>query len=246
MNYKDLTKIGMTEGESKVYLALLELGSSSVGPIVKKSGVAYSNIYEILQRLINKGLASFILKSKTKYFQPSGPENLFGYLEKQEKELRAQKDILSSFIPKLKTLQKSRPEQEAEIFVGLKGLRSAYEKLAVEYKPGEWLFFYIHSEDYAKESDIFYNSIARHFKDPKIKMKGIGNKDYRKSKFIKKAKFIKIRYVDFPVPGNIDITHDKIMIVSWKPVPIAFLVRSQQIADSMREYFESVWKIAKK
>ena len=65
----DLLKIGLTEGESKVYLALTELGSSTVGPIVKKSGVAYSNIYDILHRLIEKGIVSFIIKNKTRYFQ---------------------------------------------------------------------------------------------------------------------------------------------------------------------------------
>jgi sugar-specific transcriptional regulator TrmB len=65
----ELTKLGLTEGEAKVYLALLKLGSSTVGPIVKKSKVAYSNIYEVLERLISKGLVSFIKKEKTKYFQ---------------------------------------------------------------------------------------------------------------------------------------------------------------------------------
>ena len=38
----ELLKIGLTEGEAKVYLALSELGSSTVGPIVKKTKVANS------------------------------------------------------------------------------------------------------------------------------------------------------------------------------------------------------------
>ena len=49
----NLLKIGLTEGEAKVYLALSELGSSTVGPIVKKSRVAYSNIYDILQQFVD-------------------------------------------------------------------------------------------------------------------------------------------------------------------------------------------------
>ena len=76
--YYDLLKIGLTEGETKVYLALSKLGSSTVGPIVKESKVAYSNIYDILNRLIEKGIVSFIIKQKTKYFQAASPSNLGG------------------------------------------------------------------------------------------------------------------------------------------------------------------------
>ena len=63
-NIQNLVNLGLTEGEAKVYTALLGTGSSTVGPIVKASGVASSNIYDILERLIEKGLVSFIIKSK--------------------------------------------------------------------------------------------------------------------------------------------------------------------------------------
>ena len=47
----ELKKLGLTEGEASVYLALLKLNSSTVGAIVKDSGVSYSKIYEVLGRL---------------------------------------------------------------------------------------------------------------------------------------------------------------------------------------------------
>ena len=43
-----LEEIGLTKSEIKVYLALLELGSATSGPIVDKSGASSSKIYEIL------------------------------------------------------------------------------------------------------------------------------------------------------------------------------------------------------
>ena len=88
MYEEQLQQLGLTEGESKVYEALLSLGSSTVGPIVKKSGVAYSNIYEILNRLLEKGFVSFVTKEKTKYFQAAEPTRIKDYLEKQEAEFR--------------------------------------------------------------------------------------------------------------------------------------------------------------
>src|SRR3989344_8998366 len=118
----DLLKIGLTEGESKVYLALSELGSSSVGPIVKKSRVAYSNIYDILNRLIDKGIVSFIIKNKTKYFQAGPPSNLIYFLDKKQEQIVEQRESLKKMLPELERFQHLEAKEEAEIFLGNNGL----------------------------------------------------------------------------------------------------------------------------
>ena len=56
MDTKILEKIGLTNGESKVYLALLEIGLSSTGQIIEKSQITSSKVYIILQKLEKKGL----------------------------------------------------------------------------------------------------------------------------------------------------------------------------------------------
>ena len=244
---KLLVDLGLTEGESKVYLALLELGSSTVGPVVKKSGIAYSNIYEVLGRLVKKGLASFVVKGETKYFQAASPSDLYSYIEKKEKEIEAQKETVSKILPQLKNLQEKMPEQEAEIFLGLKGMRAAYTKLAAGNRGGEWLFFYIHEHEYAEIADRFYLSIKDILKIPDA-TKGIGDIEAKKSKFTKYAskKLVDYRFVDFPLPGNIDIYKNKVLLQAWSENPVAFLIKSPLITSLLTRYFESVWKIAKK
>lgn len=236
----NLLKIGLTEGEAKVYLALSELGSSTVGPIVKKSRVAYSNIYDILNRLIDKGIVSFIIKNKTKHFQAAPPSNLVDFLDKKEKEINKQKESLKEILPDLEKLQEAKIEQEAEIFLGKKGLRTAYEKLLKNTtKDNELLFFYIHEEKYGEESNLFYNSITE--LSQKAKNRGICNKNYKKSWFAKKAGFLKMKFTDIPIPGNIDIIKDKVLIVSWRDTIFSILIHSQSFADSLRDYFEHMW-----
>ena len=56
MDTKILKEAGLTEGEIKVYLGLLELGLSTTGPIIEKSRIARSIIYQILEKLMQKGL----------------------------------------------------------------------------------------------------------------------------------------------------------------------------------------------
>jgi len=233
--YHELLKVGLTEGEAKVYLALSELGSSTVGPIVKESRVAYSNIYDILNRLIEKGLVSFIIKQKTKYFQAATPSNLIEYLDNKEKAIVDQREQLKKILPDIENLQGFKSRQEAEIFVGKKGLRTAYEKMVKNSdKSDEILYFYLHQEEHSEESDLFYNSIQGISK--KAKMRGIANKEYKKSWFAKKAKFLNLKFVDFPIPGNIDISNNMVMFVSWKPSPIGVLIHSKSIADNLRKH----------
>ncbi len=236
----NLLKIGLTEGEAKVYLALSELGSSTVGPIVKKSRVAYSNIYDILNRLIDKGIVSFIIKNKTKHFQAAPPTNLVDFLDKKEKQISEQKQSLQKILPDLEKLQELKTKQQAEIFLGEKGLRTAYEKLLKNAtKEDELLFFYIYDEKYGEESNLFYNSITE--LSQKAKNRGICNKDYKKSWFAKKAGFLKMKFTNIPMPGNIDIFRDKVLIVSWRDTIFSVLIHSQSLADSFRDYFEHMW-----
>ncbi len=240
----DLLKIGLTEGEAKVYIAMIELGSSTVGPIVKKSGVAYSNVYDILNRLMDKGVATYILKSKTKYFQAVSPSNLLVYLEKKEAELNQQKKALKKALPQLESLQEFKAKQEAEIFVGKKGLRAAYEKLFTTVnKDEEDLFFYIYHPEYGKEADLFYLSIQEIIK--KLPIRGISNTEGRESLFAQSVDFIRYRFVDFPIPGNLEVCGDKTLFVSWEKPTIGVLITSKSIADNLRNYFDTVWVIAK-
>ena len=241
----NLTNLGLTDGEAKVYLSLTELGSTTVGPIVKKANVAYSNVYDILHRLMEKGIVTYIIKSKTKYFQAVSPKNLFVYLEKKEKELQTQKEALQFILPQLENLQKEKQSQEAEIFIGTKGLRSAYEKLFSNMKKNdEELFFYIHEKEFGEESDRFYASIEYLLK--KVKTRGICNKEYKSSPFIKKAKYLNIKFVDFPIPGHMEVCNNFLLLVSWQKPIVAILITSESLSSHFRNYFNSVWKIAEK
>jgi len=240
-----LQTLGLTDGEAKTYLALLHLGPSTVGPITKKTGIAYSNIYSVLERLKNKGLASVIIKQKTQYFQAASPNELKEYIVKKEIELKQQKKHLDQILPNIKAFQHTHPEQEAEVFTGRKGLRAAFEKLITE--PGnELLFFYIHKKEYESEAALFYKNLTPLFKGKPTR--GISNEAARNvitTKLLTKQKIVTQKYVTFPLPGTIDIHGDNILLITWEQPITAVLIRSASMANNMRQYFETVWKRAK-
>jgi len=104
MDDEALQKLGLTKGESAVYLALLELGESTAGVIAKKAGVSSSKVYEILERLMAKGLAGRVSKSGRMLFSASDPKALERMVAEKKKELDEQEKALISMLPSLMIL----------------------------------------------------------------------------------------------------------------------------------------------
>ena len=87
MDERIFQELGLTENESKVYLALLELGPSLAGTVSKKTGIHRRNIYDITERLIKKGLVGYILKNNRRLFEASNPNRLKDILSEKQKAL---------------------------------------------------------------------------------------------------------------------------------------------------------------
>ena len=238
--HQRLIQLGLSDGEAKVYLALSKIGPSTVGPIVKNARVAYSNVYDILNRLMEKGIVSYITNQKTKYFQAASPKNLLKYLENREKEIKTLQTDCRLLILEIEALQQITGQQKAELFIGKRGLRTAYEKHLSSGKKKENLFFYIHKDRYAKEADSFYFSILDFF--TKTPQKGMVNEYARVSPWFQKIKKVKIRYANFPIPGNIEVCGNSLLLISWEKPVTSVLIESKDLADNLREYFQAVWK----
>ena len=67
METKILEEIGLTQNESKVYLSLIELGSSSVTQIIQKSGLHRAVVYDLLERLLENQKNVFILMKQNEF-----------------------------------------------------------------------------------------------------------------------------------------------------------------------------------
>ena len=138
MDTKALEELGLTKGEIKVYLSLIELGETTTGPLVEESGVSVSKVYQILMRLAKKGLASHIVKRGTKYFKAADPNRLLVYLKEKENNIKEQEVNLKNIIPELELKQDSAITQEtAQVYDGLKGIQTARERTLKIMKKGD-------------------------------------------------------------------------------------------------------------
>jgi hypothetical protein len=64
---------------------------------------------------------------------------------------------------------------------------------------------------------------------------------------VKKLKMTEVRILpkEYMTPTHISIVGDKVGIILWSEQPLGILIESKEIADSFRNYFALLWKIAK-
>ncbi len=249
MDIKILEEVGFTKGEIRVYLALLELGETTTGPIIKKSKITGSKVYEILERLIEKGLVSYIIKEKTKCFQVASPKRLLDYINKKEREIITYKKEIEDIIPKLELIQKSKEKiQSSQIFEGYEGLKTVFNLILDSLKANEEYYAFSLGDELKEENVmLFLQNYHKKRISKRIKVKIIANLSEKKLfKDLSKLKGLKIRYYNNPVPLGVFIFKDYVATFTFKKKPVVFLIRSGQVCSSYKDFFINLWEKAEK
>jgi len=232
-----LEELGLSKGEIKVYLTLLQLGTTKVGSVIEKSNMASSAVHNSLNTLLEKGLVSFIKKGEIKHYQASPPEYI-GKFTKQKLEK------FNEFLPELKRTQRlSGDKQEAEVFEGMKGVAAMLNLLIEDAKRGDKHFFF--SSFYNgknKEIQDFFERYDFDRKEKGLRVQGLALKELKP--FFEERKRINVRYPDVPIPTDINLCNNKVTIIAWGEKPIGYLIRSKEIYQKYLEYFEKIWKIS--
>lgn len=244
-----LQKIGLTNGETRVYTSLLEIGSSSIGEIIKKSGISGSKIYEVLNRLSKKGLASSITKNNVKYFEASSPNKILDYLDEKSEEINHEKLSIKKIIPELILRQKSAKKSSAKIFTEFEGLKTANQDIINTLKKGEeWLSMGLSNQPESWEIYFSKKQVERAKKG--IVHKHLLNEKY-KSLFNqrKKLPFTEFRFFskELEMPTSTEIYKDKVIIfLLLEENPMAIMIENKDFAESFRKYFYYLWDSSKK
>lgn len=237
-----LQKFGLSQSEAKAYLALIELGSSLAGDITKKANINRSNCYDALQRLIERGLVSYVIKANRKYFQPETPLKFLELVKEEENQLKNKETEIKEVIPRLIEKSKISAEKpEATMYKGKKGIKSIFEDI-LKYK--EYNAFGS-SGRFKEFLGHFFTQFQKRVKENKIKCKLIEPEKVRGTDIVAHAetRFLPNEYITLIstiVYGN------KVAIISWIDNPIGFLLDDKQTADSYRTYFRFMWDRGKR
>lgn len=248
MNTKILERIGFTEGEIKVYFALLELGNSTSGPIITRASIARSKVYEILEKLKKKGLVSEVIKENTKYFQAASPERIMDYINSKEKELQEEKIEFKEILPQLIKQQKFAEEkQEVRVYVGYEGMKTFFDELLSQMEQEDEYLAMTFTDKSWEDPRLYRFYLKFHQKraEKKCKAKIIYNSKYEQSKNkldFSNTGFYQIRSSDIELPVGIAIFRDIVATVNWGKTPRVFAIVCKENAEQYRKFFYDVWK----
>ena len=240
MNTNILREVGLTENETKVYSALLRLGPSSVNKLYEETGIYRRNIYDVLNKLIEKGLATNIIEKKKKIYSPKSPQRIITYLQEQKKLIEEKERLVQKELPELiRKFAARRSHIEAELYRGKEAIKTLIDD-TLNYK--EVLF--IGAGGFITDKLPFYWKV---YNKKRIKL-GIKWRalaiDEMRQKPIVRENLFEFRFLPKHLsgpPNVIWIYGENVANVLWLDIPIAFVLNKREIANSYKKYFRFLW-----
>ncbi len=235
-----LENLGLTGAEIKTYLGVLELGSSTAGPIVDKTGLQHSVVYRALRSLSEKGLINHIMQGKRRIYQSTEPEHLLDYVEDKKKKL-------SEILPTLKARQIHQRKQSATIYAGTRGVTEVYT-IMVNSGGDEYLTFGGGEECANRMGMSWWHNIHAKRLANKLSCRQVYDETVRpyagkiEAQVLTKIKYVSEEFASFQ---ETVIVGDKVAINVFTPNPYSFLIEDKYVAESYRKHFELLWKMGK-
>jgi sugar-specific transcriptional regulator TrmB len=231
-----LMGLGFSRNEAAVYVTMAKLGNAKAGTIAKYSDLDRSSMYNAMQSLLKKGLASYSLEGKTRHFQCSNTANIMSYLSSKV-------DYAKKFLPELERIRKeNKPKENVRLFKGYRGIQTLFQDNLNAGK--ETLVF--GSEGYFSERmPSFAKRFVSQMENSGINLKLIRRKSRNDTVHMKSKQERTIPSLTVS-PVTTTIYGDKISIIIWSDTPEGILIENKQAADSYREYLDFMWKHADK
>jgi predicted transcriptional regulator len=238
MDTSILEDLGLSKGEITVYLTLLKLGTTKVGGVIEKSNMASSAVHNSLNSLLEKGLVSYIKKGKIKHYQAAPPKYI-GHFTEQKLEK------FYELLPQIQSnVKSSEDKQEAEVFEGIQGVTAMLNLLIEDTKKGdEYIFFAAYFIGKNKEIQEFFEKYDFRRKQKGLYLRGLAPLEL-KPLFIGRRNLLHMKYPACPIPFDISVCNNKVALVAWGEKPVGYLLKSKQMAEMYKEYFEKIWKIS--
>jgi len=243
---KILEEIGFTKGESNIYLSLLRLEESKVGPIIKLSKISRSKVYDILERLIQKGLVGKVEKNGVLFFRAFEPSKILILIEEKKKKLENEATAVKKIMPTLKTISKDH-EVKVSVYEGYEGFKSIIDKTIKELNKGDR--YDVMGVSKTTESMRRYaNRIYQEQIEKNFSTRSIFDEFGAYKILERKNPFHEIRVLPkgWRTPALFTMYKDNVGIhIGNDEKIVSILIKSEDVAQSFKTNFEAIWKISK-
>lgn len=240
--------LGLSPNEGKIYETLVELGESSISGIATAAKIHRRNVYDAMQRLIDKGLCFQIFSSKENKYNAVDPDKLMELWKEKEDELAAAlPDLKKKFVARV------APE-EAYIYRGLEGQKNIFRDVLRVGKnsyfigaKGGWF-----DPRLKAASDAFFREANR----KKIKFFQLFDAEIKQAPDFPKYFPSKLEHRFLPpkysttsaihIFGDYIVTYTGMTNMHLDDDIVFFVIHSKKLADDYRTWFGYLWEKAGK
>ena len=237
-----LKGIGLTKNETKIYLTVLRAGSASSGKIAEELGLHRRNVYDVTERLVKRGLLSYIIKGSVKHFQVTSPMELIDIASSRRKEAEANENDLKALLPGLLQLMDSKKEkQSVSILRGEESRRIIFEDILKSARENCCLGGHTPS----RLSINYLKSWHAKRAGKGIKDRIIFNKADPYAGSLKRFKLTELKLMPETINSKttINIYGNKVAIFFWiNDQPHTIWIDNEKVADDFRAYFNFFWQ----
>ncbi|HJX05709.1 MAG TPA: helix-turn-helix domain-containing protein [Candidatus Nanoarchaeia archaeon] len=247
---KTLELTGLTHAQAIIYLTLLELGQTKVGTIIEKTKLQSSVVHNNINKLIDKGLVSFVMMGQIKHYQVAEPSMFLNYLEEQKQSIDESKKEIQKLLPKLKLIrEQAKKKTEVEVYQGRNGFKTAYMEEYEKMAKNETAQFIAQPSEFQQDEQLheFFLKINQIVEEKKCIIQGIGPKINKTiwEKFYKNQKNYRLKYINDDFPWGVMIFKEQIIISIWGDEPIIIKIKNKKFRDNALNYFNKKWDEAR-
>lgn len=237
-----LIKLGLTDTEARVYLAMLKLGPDTVQHIAREARISRTAAYEIISGLEKKGLASSFTQGKRKKMVVEEPEKLEGYFESRIKDAQLELTTLNRILPELRLLQGGGDKPRVRFYKGVEGIRAIFRDLAM-VQPDELYEFTNIDAVYAMVDPKLLAEVRSEYDYNSVKTRVLHRGELRNPSAKVEYRELSSEILDFQ--GDVWIYGNRIAFIHFVGKIEVVIIDNQMFADTMRAMFNAAWMEAK-
>jgi HTH-type transcriptional regulator, sugar sensing transcriptional regulator len=238
-----LMALGLTYKEASTYLALLEMGRSTVSLIARKAEINRATAYVILDALIAKQLVRISGKEPRQEYVAESPDKLPNLFKRVQKDAATKEKRAEELALELKSLQKIGDRPRVRFYEGIEGIRAVFED-SLTATSGKIVAFTSIEDQHVSIPDYFPEYYQRR-KRKKIFMRsifpdtpmGVERQNANENEF---RDSVLVPTQTYGIHPAINVYDNKLMIASFRE-KLGIIIESGEIADAMKKIFELAW-----
>lgn len=247
MIIEELTKLGLSEEESQIYLTCLENNGLSVVDIAKITGIARTTLYTPINSLLKIKLLSYVVHRKRKLLR-AAPLKMLEELVNEELAISNQrKSLVGPLIKSLEKRAKNAADGSVEIVEGENGIKYLISLILSSKKDFYWIGSFETVLAAIKEKALFKLLTWKRL-DGKTTSYAISDNTLIKypkfSDYIQSFRKIKILEEKIVLPGLIVAFAGIIAFtdISQKGKAKIFIIHDEQSTEFYKFVFFELWK----